>query len=64
MKIDVKVDHSKKRAVEYPDIGDQLDALWKALEILKTQGTNIGVDADTILTSITNIKAKYPKNIL
>lgn len=43
-------EYQRKRKVEYPEIGDQLDALWKggqALEDMKQQ--------------IMAVKAKYPK---
>jgi len=39
-----------KRVAEYPNIGDQLDALWK------------GGDAQTeMLAKVMAVKAKYPK---
>jgi hypothetical protein len=40
----------KQRAVSYPSIGDQLDALWKG-----------GEAAAEMLVQIQAIKAKYPK---
>jgi hypothetical protein len=39
-----------KRAVEYPAIGDQLDALWKG-----------GDAAAEMLAKVQAVKAKYPK---
>jgi len=43
-------EYARKRAVEYPPIGDQLDALWK------------GGDAATeMLAKVQAVKAKYPK---
>jgi hypothetical protein len=45
-----KTQYQRDRAVEYPPIGDQLDALWK------------GGDAATVmLTQVQAVKAKYPK---
>jgi hypothetical protein len=42
--------YARKRAAEYPPIGDQLDALWK------------GGDAATeMLAKVQAVKAKYPK---
>lgn len=43
-------EYQRKRAKEYPSIGDQLDALWKG-----------GEDAQKMLETVMAIKAKYPK---
>jgi hypothetical protein len=42
--------YKAKRSVEYPPIGDQLDALWKG-----------GDAAAEMLATIQAVKAKYPK---
>jgi hypothetical protein len=42
--------YSQKRESEYPQIGDQLDAMWKG-----------GAEADAMKAKIDAIKAKYPK---
>lgn len=42
--------YADKRAMEYPSIGDQLDALWKG-----------GDAAAEMLAAIQAVKAKYPK---
>ena len=42
--------YARKRQVEYPSIGDQLDALWKG-----------GSAADAMLEKIQAVKTKYPK---
>lgn len=39
-----------QRAIQYPPIGDQLDALWKG-----------GEDAEEMLAKVQAVKAKYPK---
>jgi hypothetical protein len=39
-----------ERLIEYPPIGDQLDALWKG-----------GDAATAMLAKVQEIKAKYPK---
>jgi hypothetical protein len=41
-----------KRALEYPPIGDQLDALWKG-----------GAEAEAMLAKVQAVKAKYPKGV-
>ena len=42
--------YSELRAVEYPPIGDQLDALWKG-----------GDAAAEMLAKVVAVKTKYPK---
>jgi len=42
--------YAEKRAVEYPPIGDQLDALWKG-----------GDAAAEMLVKVQAVKSKYPK---
>ena len=56
-------DHRYKddRRSEYPDIGDQLDALWKELNYRRLNGDNLVQDADDMLGQILAVKAKYPK---
>jgi hypothetical protein len=43
-------EYARKRALEYPPIGDQLDALWKG-----------GDAAAEMLARVQAVKAKYPK---
>ena len=54
--------YKEKRKKEYPDIGDQLDVIWKAFNRLKMEGIAIGIDADGMISSISAIKTKYPKS--
>jgi hypothetical protein len=42
--------YKEQRAVEYPSIGDQLDALWKG-----------GDAAEEMLAKVQAVKLKYPK---
>lgn len=44
------------RAKAYPAIGDQLDAIWKALSAVP----NLPADATTMMMQIQAVKAKYP----
>lgn len=46
----LRSDYKKLRAAEYPSIGDQLDALFKA-----------GVFPEEMATLIAEVKNKYPK---
>ncbi len=43
-------EYARKRALEYPPVGDQLDALWKG-----------GDAAAEMLARVQAVKAKYPK---
>ena len=51
----------QQRLSEYPDIGDQLDAIWKELNQLRLNGTNLVADADDVLGQILAVKKKHPK---
>ena len=46
----------------YPDIGEQLDGIYKSLQAIKDSGVAIGDDGDAYLASITAIKEEFPKN--
>ena len=51
----------KRRLSQYPKITDQLGAIWKALELLKQQGMDIGPEAEQVLAQINDTKARHPK---
>ncbi len=57
MKITHTESYSDKRAAEYPDIGDQLDAMWKFVQTLDVPKTSV----EPILDKIQYVKNKYPK---
>ncbi|WP_374556591.1 hypothetical protein [Aquitalea pelogenes] len=46
-----------RRAAAYPDMGDQLDAIWKVLELLPV----LPPDTAAMLQQIQQVKADYPK---
>lgn len=49
------------RAKAYPPIGDQLDAIWKALNYLQMEGViDLVSEADAILGRILNVKKQNP----
>lgn len=58
MKLVHTADYRKLRAKEYPDIGDQLDALWK---MLRTQA-QADPEAKAMLDKIDAVKARFPKS--
>lgn len=52
----------EKRMVAYPDIGDQLDLIYKMAKYLKGDGIDIGPDGDAFITRIEAVKTAYPKS--
>lgn len=57
MKIVHKSDYREKRRKAYPDIGDQLDAMWKMLSAVNPKTP----EAEAMLAEVQAVKAKYPK---
>ena len=50
------------RLLEYPSIGDQLDAILKQLDYMRLNNeTDLVQDADNIVDKWLAVKAKYPK---
>lgn len=50
-----------ERAAAYPEVGDQLDAIWKELNFRRLNGENLTQDADDMLGKILAVKNEYPK---
>ena len=54
--------YKELRKRDYPPMGDQLDAIWKALNQMRMDNAiNLPQDADDTLGKILSIKKKYPK---
>lgn len=60
MKINIKVDYRAKRREAYPPIGEQLDALWKALA---ADPSALPQAAREMLDQVQAVKSKFPKPI-
>lgn len=60
MKFAINVDYRAKRREAYPPIGDQLDALWKALA---ADPSAIPAPAAEMLIKIQSVKQQIPKPI-
>jgi hypothetical protein len=58
MKLHHTGDYRVKREGEYPPIGDQIDALWKALEPNKTK---LPKEARDMMERVQAVKRKFPK---
>ncbi len=52
MKLRVKQDYAELRRNEYPELRDQLDALWKG-----------GVDLEEMRDKVLQVKQKYAKPV-
>lgn len=55
-------EYKRLRAPEYPDIGDQLDAILKHFAYRRTQGDELVQDMDNIIGAWLAVKARFPKN--
>ncbi|NSX14946.1 hypothetical protein HTY52_12760 [Cupriavidus taiwanensis] len=58
MKITHRPDHAPLRRAEYPNIGDQLDAVWKALGALPASA--LPPETRAMLEQVQAVKARYP----
>ncbi len=56
-----KTQYQRDRKEEYPDIGDQLDVIWKEINEQRLNGKNLTQDADDMLGKILAVKKKHPK---
>lgn len=58
----IKRSYVWKRVFEYPNINDQLDAIWRVLgPIIDSQGDQADPVAKAIIEQIREVKRKYPK---
>lgn len=46
----------------YPEIGEQLDGIYKGLLAIRESGVDLGVEANNYINSITSVKTEFPKN--
>lgn len=51
------------RRNEYPDVGDQLDAIWMELNSRRLNGEKLVQDADNMLGQILAVKQRHPKPV-
>ena len=52
-----------QRVASYPGLGDQFDAMWKQLLADRVAGKVLDVETDTMLDTIQQVKADYPKPV-
>lgn len=58
MKLAIKVDYRAKRREAYPEIGEQLDAIWKALA---ANPDALHPEARSMLAQVQSVKNTIPK---
>lgn len=58
MKVSHQSDYRKKRAAAYPEINEQLEALWKAIS---ADNKPLPPETREVFDRIAAVKAKYPK---
>jgi hypothetical protein len=62
LKLTHKRHYAEARRKFYPEVPDQLDAIWKAIEAIGAQaGVDFPQDVTDQLEKIRNVKAKCPK---
>ena len=55
-----KSDYRQKRQQAYPDVGEQLDAVFKLAQHLKSQGHDLPPDVETWVANYQEVKDKFP----
>lgn len=55
------IPYSIRREEEYPNIGDQLDVLWKEQARRKEKGEVLAPETDKMLMQIQKVKERHPK---
>lgn len=53
--------YAEMRAGAYPALGDQLDAIWKVINQLCLEGTELPQDGNDMLGRILAVKREHPK---
>lgn len=56
-----RTQYQRDREANYPKLGDQLDAMWKHLEMIRSVGGKLQDDTSVMLDQILAVKAEYPK---
>lgn len=59
-KVPLPQDHGRVRAANYPDIGDQLDEIWKYVAAVES-GEAPPASALEMLERICTVKERFPK---
>lgn len=51
----------KRRRAAYPNIGEQLDAIWKFINQQRLNGVDLPADTDRVLNKVLAVKRDHPK---
>ena len=58
---EIDTQYKRDRKAEYPDLGDQLDVIWKQFIQMRFNGESLIQEADDMIGSILATKNKHPK---
>ncbi|MEC9292261.1 MAG: hypothetical protein VX730_07670 [Pseudomonadota bacterium] len=53
--------YKTERKKAYPDMGEQLDAIWKGFAALEASGTTLDAYTSGMLETVQAVKSMYPK---
>lgn len=59
LEVEYLIPHTKSRI--YPQIGEQLDGIYKSILAIKNSGVGIGSEGDAYLDAISEVKEQFPK---
>lgn len=59
-RLDLRADPVVAREAAYPEVGDQLDAIWKIVDALVDRKP-LPADALAVRAAVARVKATYPK---
>jgi len=56
-----QVNYTYNRMIQYPPVGEQIDAIFKMAKALQEQGITLPEATSTWINSVQNVKDAYPK---
>jgi hypothetical protein len=59
LEVEYVTPHTRSRI--YPQIGEQLDGIYKAILAIKNSGVDLGSEGDAYLDAISEVKEQFPK---
>jgi hypothetical protein len=59
LEVEYLIPHTRSRI--YPQIGEQLDGIYKAILAIKNSGVDLGSEGDAYLDAISEVKEQFPK---
>ena len=59
--METRLSYDQKRKRHYPQIGDQLDRIFKTFKYLSDNGIDLGIDGNAWVAEIEAVKQEFPK---